>query len=90
VFQVLPFRDQDHGKTFSKKTMSIPRHALHQRTAMTNLASVKNEELNCDKLDQVSGGIIIVGGIQRLFTSALERVALNPQPLPPQGISFRS
>jgi hypothetical protein len=57
---------------------------------MTNLANFKSEELNCEELDRVSGGIIIVGGIQRLFTSALERVALNPQPLPPQGISFRS
>ncbi len=56
---------------------------------MTNLANFKSEELDCEELDRVAGGIIIVGGIQCLFASALERVALNPQPLSPQGISFR-
>ena len=51
---------------------------------MTDFAPVKNEALTADELDRVAGGIIIVGGLQRLFTSALERVALNPQPLPPK------
>jgi hypothetical protein len=48
----------------------------------------KIDTLTAEELDHVCGGIIIVGGLQRLFTSALERVALNPQPLPPVEISF--
>jgi hypothetical protein len=56
----------------------------HKETAMTDFTPAKNEALTCDELDRVAGGIIIVGGLQRLFTSALERVALNPQPLPPK------
>jgi hypothetical protein len=55
---------------------------------MTDLPSVKHEALTSDELDHVSGGIIIVGGLQRQFTSALERVALNPQPLPPRIFSL--
>jgi hypothetical protein len=51
---------------------------------MTDFAPVKDEALTSDQLDRVAGGIIIVGGLQRMFTSALERVALNPQPLPPK------
>lgn len=55
---------------------------------MTDLTAGKNEALTFDELDRVSGGIIIVGGSQRQFTSPLERVALNPQPLPPRIFSF--
>jgi hypothetical protein len=55
---------------------------------MTDLATGKDEALTFDELDRVVGGIIIVGGSQRQFTSALERVALNPQPLPPRIFSF--
>jgi hypothetical protein len=55
---------------------------------MTDLPTVKHQALTSDELDHVSGGIIIVGGLQRQFTSALERVALNPQPLPPRIFSF--
>jgi hypothetical protein len=55
---------------------------------MTNPAAFKGEALTSDELDRVAGGIIIVGGSQRQFTSALERVALNPQPLPPRIFSF--
>jgi hypothetical protein len=55
---------------------------------MTDSAPVKSEALTFDELDRVAGGIIIVGGLQRQFTSALERVALNPQPLPPKIFSF--
>jgi hypothetical protein len=55
---------------------------------MTDLAPVKNEALTSDELDRAAGGIIIVGGLQHRFTSALERVALNPQPLPPKYFSF--
>jgi hypothetical protein len=44
-------------------------------------------ELNFDELDRVSGGIIVVGGFQHRFAvshsaSVLDRVGLNPQPLP--------
>ena len=55
-----------------------------EETAMTDQASIKDKSLTCDELDRVAGGIIIVGGLQRQFTSVLERVALNPQPLPPK------
>jgi hypothetical protein len=56
---------------------------------MTNPASVKDVELSIDELDRVAGGIIIVGGMPQLFhqTSALDRVAINPQPLPPRILS---
>jgi len=59
-----------------------------EETAMTDQASTKDKALTCDELDRVAGGIIIVGGLQRQFTSVLERVALNPQPLPPKVFSF--
>ena len=61
---------------------------------MTDLAAFKGEAMTSDELDRVAGGIIIiVGGFQRQFelvhqTSALDRVALNPQPLPPRVFSF--
>jgi hypothetical protein len=60
---------------------------------MTDLAAFKGEAMTSDELDGVAGGIIIVGGFQRQFelvqqTSALDRVALNPQPLPPRDFSF--
>ena len=57
---------------------------------MTDFTPVKAEAkaLTSDELDRVAGGIIIVGGRQRLFTSVLDRVALNPQPLPPKIFSF--
>ncbi len=55
---------------------------------MTDLATVEGEAMTSDELDRVAGGIIIVGGFQHQFTSGLERVALNPQPLPPRIFSF--
>ncbi len=57
---------------------------------MTDLASIKDKALTSDELDRVAGGIIIVSGSQRHFSlaSVLERVALNPQPLPPKDFSF--
>ena len=55
---------------------------------MTNFAPVKNEALTSDELDRVAGGIIIVSGLQHRFTSALQRVALNPQPLPPKNYNY--
>jgi hypothetical protein len=55
---------------------------------MTNSAAVQREALTSDELDRVVGGIIIVSGAQHKFTSTLEKVALNPQPLPPRYLSF--
>jgi hypothetical protein len=55
---------------------------------MTMTDSVKGEAMTSDELDSVVGGIIIVSGLQHEFTSAFERVALNPQPLPPRTFSF--
>ena len=54
---------------------------------MTISAIAKNVELNADQLDKVAGGIIIVSGMPRLvqqFVSPIDRVAINPQPLPPR------
>ena len=56
---------------------------------MTDFIPTKTEALTSDELDRVAGGIIIVSGLQHRFTSAFERVALNPQPLPPKIFSFR-
>jgi hypothetical protein len=50
---------------------------------MIDSTSLKEETLTIDQLDAVAGGIIIYG-IQQRFTSVLDRVALNPQPLPPK------
>jgi hypothetical protein len=57
------------------------------------MTEFKGEAMTFDELDRVAGGIIIVGGLQHKFdlvhqTSAFERVALNPQPLPPKIFSF--
>ena len=52
---------------------------------MTNFAS-KDQVLTANELDRVAGGIIVIGGFQAKFspTAVLDRVALNPQPLPPK------
>jgi len=60
---------------------------------MTDSPTFKAEVLSTDELDRVAGGIIIVGGMQRSYqlyhqSSVLDRVALNPQPLPPRVFSF--
>jgi hypothetical protein len=53
----------------------------------TDSAIVEGEALSSDELDRVAGGnySIIAGyyGYERPYSSALDRVALNPQPLPP-------
>jgi hypothetical protein len=56
---------------------------------MTDATFVNDKALTSDDLDRVVGGIIIVGGLPQLFrqASALDRVALNPQPLPPFTLS---
>lgn len=71
-------------------SFSVPTIAQRQarETIMSDSATAKREALTPEQLDRVAGGIIIVGGAQRRFTSALERVALNPQPLPPKTFSF--
>ena len=53
-------------------------------------ASAKDKALSSDELDHAVGGIIIVGGLPQLsrFTSTFDRVALNPQPLPPRVLSL--
>jgi hypothetical protein len=58
---------------------------------MTGSASAKDKALISDELDHVVGGIIIVSGLPQLsrqFTSTFDRVALNPQPLPPRVLSL--
>jgi hypothetical protein len=59
-----------------------------KETIMTDRITVTDEALTSDELDLVTGGIIIVSGLQNRFTSALDRVALNPQPLPPRIFAF--
>jgi len=71
-----------------------PRAALKPKgMTMTHSAASQGTTLTCDELDRVTGGIIIVGGLPRNFqlfqqSSVLDRVALNPQPLPPKIVSF--
>ncbi|WP_439397302.1 hypothetical protein ACRQ5Q_09295 [Bradyrhizobium sp. PMVTL-01] len=59
---------------------------------MTDTFCLKGNELALHQLDNVAGGIIVVGGFQHRFehfhaSSVLDRIALNPQPLPPK-VSF--
>ena len=60
---------------------------------MTDL-TVNNEAMTINELDSVSGGIIIVSGFQNRYqlvhqASLLDKVALNPQPLPPKILAGR-
>ncbi len=43
----------------------------------------ETSEIGEEELDQVNGGIIVVGGKQSI-TSRFDKVSLNPQPLPPR------
>ncbi len=55
---------------------------------MNDQVTERTDELSPDDLERVVGGIIIVGGFQKVFGSGFERVALNPQPLPPKYASL--
>ena len=88
--------DVGHKLVRSKKAVSacagnVPR--LTQRMeAMTNF-TVNTEAMTANELDSVSGGIIFVGGFQNRYAlvhqaSLLDKVAINPQPLPPRIFSF--
>jgi hypothetical protein len=55
---------------------------------MIDSATTKDKALTFDELERVAGGIIIVSGFHNHLTSALDRVALNPQPLPPRVFLF--
>ena len=84
--------DLAHKQVRSKKIVSGQRtascRAQPKEKIMADLTAVKNKAMTSDELDRVAGGIIIVGGLQNRFTSALERVAINPQPLPPRIFAF--
>ena len=85
----------DHKRFRSKKAMSacagkVPRPTQRMRP-MTDLT--KNEAMTTNELDSVSGGIIIVSGFHNRYqlvhrASLIDKVALNPQPLPPKIFSF--
>jgi hypothetical protein len=45
-------------------------------------------EMSPEELDEVNGGIIIVSGIQNFKSSRFDKVALNPQPLPPKELNI--
>lgn len=47
---------------------------------MTESATGKDKSLTFDELDRVAGGITV----HHHLMSVLDRVALNPQPLPPR------
>ncbi len=49
--------------------------------------AVETSELSDKELDETSGGIILVGGKSKL-NSRFEKVALNPQPLPPKNFNI--
>jgi hypothetical protein len=58
---------------------------------MRESAFVTDKALSSDELDHVVGGIIIVSGLPQLsrqFSSPFDRIALNPQPLPPRILSL--
>jgi hypothetical protein len=60
---------------------------------MIHLSAIEHEELSLLELDRVAGGVVGVGWVQHHFqlahsSSVLDRVALNPQPLPPKVFSF--
>jgi hypothetical protein len=60
---------------------------------MTDSTSIKDVALTTDELEHVVGGIIIIGGVPMLvnrFVSPLDKVSLNPQPLPPRVLSLGS
>lgn len=50
-------------------------------------AELDPSEISDEELDDVSGGIIIVGGIQSV-KSRFDAVSLNPQPLPPRYLNI--
>jgi|APDOM4702015191_1054821.scaffolds.fasta_scaffold677539_1 hypothetical protein len=58
---------------------------LHGQNVDLN-AELINEELDDAQLEAISGGIIIVGGLQAQFASRFNSVMLNPQPLPPKEL----
>jgi hypothetical protein len=58
---------------------------------MTDSTSIKEVALTTEELEHVVGGIIIVGGLPILvnrFVSPLDKVSINPQPLPPRYLSL--
>ncbi|MEN9222265.1 MAG: hypothetical protein Q6M04_07485 [Thermostichus sp. BF3_bins_97] len=42
------------------------------------------DALSDDQLEEISGGIIVVGGLPSAVSNPFTNVALNPQPLPPR------
>jgi hypothetical protein len=60
-------------------------HPLHGQKIDLDRASA-NEELEDSQLEAISGGIIIVGGLQAQFAHRFNSVMLNPQPLPPREL----
>jgi hypothetical protein len=59
---------------------------MSKDSSQLNPNTGKDTELSEDQLDEISAGIIIVGGTPSLYqqTSRFNLVALNPQPLPPR------
>lgn len=45
---------------------------------------VAADEMTEQELDEVAGGIIVIGGKYATGGSVLNQVAINPQPLPPR------
>ena len=69
---------------------NMARSAKPTETAMRNSASCPRT-LDVDELDHVAGGIIIIGGVPQLvrqFVPLIDKVTLNPQPLPPRILSL--
>ena len=58
---------------------------------MTDSTSIKEVALTTEELEHVVGGIIVIGGspiFVNRFVSPLEKVSINPQPLPPRYLSL--
>jgi hypothetical protein len=61
---------------------------MEKREDSQELNSAESEteitEIGEEELDQVSGGIILIGGKPSIIASRFDKVSLNPQPLPPK------
>lgn len=64
-------------------------HEISQKpTTIPAESGTDPSEMSPEELDEVNGGIIIVSGIQNFRASRFDKVALNPQPLPPKELNI--
>jgi hypothetical protein len=59
-----------------------------EQTVIPAESETDPSEMSPEELDEVNGGIIIVSGLQNFRASRFDKVALNPQPLPPKNFNI--